>query len=301
MFEYTSNNHHSWTINDVKWAWHSGPTDRFAVEFGKVNPSKVGDFRTEINRTVEEIHRKVSDEIFVTLSGGIDGEIICRAFMECGYKVTPVTYVYKHGINDYDLGYARDFCKKMDLKNLEIPMDAMDFFENRLDEYCDRYLLPHWICTWKAWLFDNFTDGFMIQAQGWPIVSANQRGEMVVSETNHNMNPLVLTGGVGIGDFFKYRPELTYSWLTDPDIYRWSRLMNRPFESLGGEKHFKFFALSKFYMNDAHPLSPREKVSGLERIQSFIERSVKRQQSKYRDNVKTALWGYDEYLSMLSL
>lgn len=301
VFEYTSRNHHVWKINGIPWAWHTGPDDKISFEFDKIDPSKVGDFRTEINKTVEEIHAKISDDIFVTLSGGIDGELICRSFIDCGYKVTPITYVYKYGINDYDLWYARDFCRKMDLKSLEIPMDVMDFFENRIDEYCDRYLLPHWICTWKAWLFDNFTDGFMIQAQGWPTVTVDTGGKIRVSENNNNMNPLVLTGRAGIGDFFKYRSELTYSWLTDSDIYRWSGLMNKPFENLSNERSFKFFALSKFYMNDTHPLVPREKVSGLERIRSFIEQPCNRQQLKYKKNIKTVSWDYDEYLNLLSI
>ena len=95
MFEYTKDNHHVWSVDGVDFAWHDGPNHVFDARHGKVTPNEVCDFRTEVNKTVEYIHSTVSDEIFVTLRGGIDGEIICRSFIDCGYKVTPLTYVYK--------------------------------------------------------------------------------------------------------------------------------------------------------------------------------------------------------------
>lgn len=298
MFEYTSGNHWGWSVNGSGFAWHDGPTDSFDFKVGSVNPETVSDFRTEVNKTVEEIRSKISDDIFVTFSGGIDGEIICRAFIDCGFKVTPVTFVYDYGINDYEVCFARDFCKKAGLKHVEIKIDIMHFYHKIVNDYCDRYRLPHWICTWKAFLFDSF-DGFMIQAQGWPQV-VNQDDKLVVREDNQQMNPLVLTGRAGIPDFYRYRPELTFSWLTDPDVIRWSGRMGQPFEALGSEKHFKFFALSKFYMNDNNPLSPREKRSGVELISPYVKSAMRYGEKKYRNNVKSKVWDYDSYLRMIT-
>jgi hypothetical protein len=299
MFEYTKDNHHAWSIDGVDFAWHTGPDHLFDARHGKVNPSQVFDFRTEVNKTVECIRASVSDEIFVTFSGGIDGEVICRSFIECGYKVTPLTYVYKYGVNEYDVGYARDFCKKFDIKGIEIEIDIMDFWHNQVDLYCEKYMLPHWICTWKAFLFDSF-DGFLIQAQGWPqLLDVN--GQLLIKEDSHHMNPLVLSGQAGIGEFYKYRPELTYSWLTDPDVYRWSGLMQKPFESIGQEKHFKFFALSKFYLDDKHPLALREKRTGMETIGKYANDAMHKCRKRYENNVKIKTWNYASYLNLISI
>jgi hypothetical protein len=77
--------------------------------------------------------------------------------------------------------------------------------------------------------------------------------------------------------------------------------MQKPFESIGQEKHFKFFALSKFYLDDKHPLALREKRTGMETIGKYANDAMHRCRKRYENNVKIKTWDYASYLNLISI
>ena len=67
------------------------------------------------------------------LSGGIDSENIANIFLECKIPFTPIIVAYCHEdkiLNDYDIQYAFNFCKKHSITPIVIDIPIIDFFNS---------------------------------------------------------------------------------------------------------------------------------------------------------------------------
>ncbi len=67
------------------------------------------------------------------LSGGIDSENIANILLECKIPFTPIIVAYGHEdkvLNDYDIKYAFDFCKKHNITPILIDIPIIDFFNS---------------------------------------------------------------------------------------------------------------------------------------------------------------------------
>jgi hypothetical protein len=79
----------------------------------------------------------------VALSGGIDGEIACRAFMAAGIDFKVLTVKHKGGTNAHDTGYADKFCLANNLEQMIIELDVEDFFTVGKESYISRGYIAH--------------------------------------------------------------------------------------------------------------------------------------------------------------
>jgi hypothetical protein len=89
----------------------------------------------EVVETARYIKSKTPKPIIIALSGGIDSEVVCRAFLKAGIDFTVVTVKYKDNLNSHDIEYAERFCKKFNIKQTYIDMDPFDFYENGIQKY----------------------------------------------------------------------------------------------------------------------------------------------------------------------
>ena len=296
MYAYTENNFISWQIDGAEWAL-PGPKIRTWDLTFRSRAKKFGNFREECVRAAENIRRSTHEEIFVLLSGGIDGEFICRAFLEAGYRVTPLIYRWPHQLNEEDLGYAYSFCDRFGLTPETREVDVVEFFRSGYRDYCDRLNLPFWQAVWKSWLYDQH-DGFLICGHGWPTTDSNQ-DQVIFREDTHSINPLIESGRPGIPDFFRYSPEILLSVILDPMIFRWCHDCRQPFETIGKHTAFKFFALARFWAGETHPPVFREKRTGTEKINDLCVAAIADSKAKYSHNVKTKSWTYSEFRGAL--
>lgn len=288
MFEYTHRNHFR-----VQFGEHK------PVQFGKAARS-ISSFRDECAQAADLIAKSgPGGAVHVCLSGGIDGEIACRAFLDAGHKVKPLILKWKYGLNLVEVDLARAFCRDFDLQLEEIEADVVQFFSGGFWKYCEKLGLPMWAAVWKAWIADHH-DGFLVMGNGWPQTYLDESmGRVRLREDSHSVNPFQLDERPAVPDFFRYHPELMLSILNEPDIRRWCTRCHMPLEKLKEVLTFKYFALSKYYENERFPLAFRPKRTGVENILPLAKEAIELSKEKYGKNVKSVTWDYDEFVREL--
>lgn len=66
--------------------------------------------------TAQHIRKNSQGPLMVAFSGGIDSEVVCRAFLETDIEFNVFTLKYKDGSNEHDTAWADKFCKEFQLE-----------------------------------------------------------------------------------------------------------------------------------------------------------------------------------------
>ena len=106
----------------------------------KFNPTTrpLKSWYTEVYNTANEIYKSNTKPIYVCFSGGIDSEVIVKAFME--NKIPFTVFIVKHinQTNNHDIHFAINFCKQNNLKYIICPFNAENFFKKKVFEYAEK-------------------------------------------------------------------------------------------------------------------------------------------------------------------
>lgn len=97
--------------------------------------SKVGSFYEEIINTVKFVRASTDRPIMVCLSGGIDSEIICRAFLKAGIDFSVITAKHKNHTNYFDIRYAKRFCAEFNIPIKIIELDTEEYFTKGIEQH----------------------------------------------------------------------------------------------------------------------------------------------------------------------
>lgn len=114
--------------------------DILDLEFKPVSRTVLS-FREECIETARYIKSQTNNPIMIALSGGIDSELVCRAFKDAGIAFTAVTFVYiTNGVvcNPHDVKYAVEFCKEFNISQKLISLDFKNFIETGITKYIDQ-------------------------------------------------------------------------------------------------------------------------------------------------------------------
>jgi hypothetical protein len=112
----------------------------FEIKFQKVARPH-GNWKEECLKTAQHIKNSTDKPIIVALSGGIDGEIVCRSLMESGIYFEAATFVHDGGTNDHDTIYAKKFCVDNNIKHHLLPLNIDKF----ITEYVERYKIEDYV------------------------------------------------------------------------------------------------------------------------------------------------------------
>lgn len=103
----------------------------------------LNDWRTEVLNTATFISKNAPNPIMVSLSGGIDGEVAARAFLELGVPIEGFSIRHIQGTNDYDINFAKDFCQKYNIKHHIHEIDYEKFWTTGIQKYIDQGYRPY--------------------------------------------------------------------------------------------------------------------------------------------------------------
>jgi len=117
------------------------PQDKVApntmwCSYGKVQ-RPVGSFREECARTAEVIHWQAAMygyEPVVLLSGGLDSEVVAKAFLESGRPFRTATFRFANGLNSHEVDYARFFLERHGL------LERHEWYDMDIEEWCQSRL-----------------------------------------------------------------------------------------------------------------------------------------------------------------
>lgn len=92
----------------------------------------VKSFKEEITTTAKNIYSSASKPLYLGYSGGIDSEVIARAFLECNIPFTAITFRYLNNVNSYDINYAIKFCKENNIKHIIVDVNPIEIYQSLL-------------------------------------------------------------------------------------------------------------------------------------------------------------------------
>ena len=232
-FDYTHRNHFKFGYFDSgqrqAWWYRSPPGTEnmeWMVEFGIAD--ELEGFRAECHRAAQLIEASTDDIPNIMFSGGMESEVVVRAFrdMRVPFKVSILQF--KKNLNLHDIAYAVAFCESREIEYDIIPLDIERFMEHEVYDYCNRTQCPTPQLAPTMWLADQI-DGLPILGSGEPYVAKRVPLDYVPGESPYLPSPwyfqekeriqawyrhFIQQGRPAVPGFFQYTPELMYEFLT---------------------------------------------------------------------------------------
>jgi hypothetical protein len=102
------------------------------VTFGPCRYDPKG-FDIEIAAAVRKIAAASTKPIYVTMSGGLDSELVARIMLQERVPFTPLIAQFEKDLNKEDIAYAFDFCRAHNLTPEVMKIDIQAFFKESLN------------------------------------------------------------------------------------------------------------------------------------------------------------------------
>lgn len=109
-------------------------SETFSVYFNKISRTPL-EYRDEIIQTIKNIKETTNKPLYISLSGGVDSEVIVRACLEANIEFTAFTIRFVGSRNLHDVNYATKLTDKYNINRLEITLNARDFFRGEFLKY----------------------------------------------------------------------------------------------------------------------------------------------------------------------
>lgn len=252
MFNFCHNNYIKYGWGNQLYGRRQKDEDKFWFQFGKCE-KEPQDFRTECIRAAKLIYESTEKKLVVHFSGGIDGEIVCRSFLENKIPFEVCIWKYKDNLNEHDINFTFKFCKEYDIPFKVLELDIINFLQKEMYErYNHKFFCPFWFTNLSKWAIEQ-TNGYQIFGDGNlyfnhdplginavkkpvyipptpfhpscyspPPVLENKTYKIIVEaqhgETTSFMEEI---GKEGCQGFFHYTPELLLSYIRDDMIKDW--------------------------------------------------------------------------------
>lgn len=187
-----------------------------------------GSFKDECVRAATVLSSQISAlqrEPALMLSGGMDSEVVVKAFIEAGVPFSVWTFRFKHNLNAHELRFVEAFAKRHGFKVNYLDIDVLPWIETdeckRLfdESYCSSVtMLPHMKLMNHVWEL-----GFSPVLGNGDVYLENMDGvwkyvelDYMLAWFRHAIRHKIL-GGIG---FFQHTPEVTLAMLREPKIER---------------------------------------------------------------------------------
>lgn len=294
----SNNNHVVYSHSGVDW--NPVVDGDFNVRFGSCTREPT-DFRTETLLTAELINSSMESDYCIGISGGIDSEIVARAFFECGFDFTPIVFKFKDDWNRSENELAFSFLNYYGVKPEIIELDIIEYFTKDVLEIAEQFRVAFRTLPYLYWL-NTKTELPMINGSGLANIFQHPKREKEMCFTVSNcINPypqLKHTGVKAVPEFFFYTPEMMASVLLDEDVKKFCELgwttSNKGLDS------WKMWFIPKYYENDKNPIELRKKKHGFEKImETGIMADTGWKLEPHLKNYQVCSWEHSDFLSSL--
>lgn len=253
MFQYTKNNH-------IKCFFSEGVLD---FKHGKCDSHR--SWREECKSVAQELYDLHGNKLIVTLSGGLDSEVVLHSFIANRIVPNIVIFRYERNLNLHDINYALRICAARQISPKIVDVNVSEFFRTDLLNYSDitKCSSPQLNLLMKS--IDNL-DGIPIIAAGENYLSRKE-GEKEVYDLEEakiaaiykfyeNKNREIIPA------FFQYTPEIMISYLQKESVYRWV-------ETAKQQKYINSKKIKPSIIAEEFDIEPRGKLTGFELIDDF--------------------------------
>ncbi len=273
MIWTSENNWYSWNYdNGELFSRRTTHEQEFKVIYNRYT-GPVGNFKKELLKAAGSIidhYPNLQPCIF--LSGGVDSEIILRAFLEIGANPKVYTVRYENDINIYDVSYAVVVSSLLNVKLNIIDFNLEKFFQNEaiLVHEQGQQGRPRMLAQMK---FTDCADGLPIVGMcdmRWFRTDADysKQGTWLLEDFEHEIGLdkyNLYRNRPAVYQFFKWSPGLVLSYTK----LRWFKnLISDRFTNRLGIDSTKI----KGYREAYPDLISRVKKTGLENAQPFVDK-----------------------------
>jgi hypothetical protein len=269
---YTSeNNWYSWQYGDGPKFGRQPGGEQFKTYFSKCK-KQVKSFKEELlaaaSSTIDH-HPGLKPNIF--FSGGVDSEIMLRAYLDIGY-VPDVTIVrYENDYNIYDVSYAVTVCSILNVPYKIVDMNLEKFYENDAERVSELAQIdrPRALPYCK---FIEMSDGLPILGASdltlhrtTPEYIENENGLWIVVCWEHDVGWSKFVREIGkpaVAEWFKWTPGLVASYL---NLDWFDNLVHDRYYGKTGCNSTKIIGYREAYPD----LIERRKQTGFEKIDNL--------------------------------
>lgn len=276
MHPFTLDNHFSFGYGRTAFDWSArGPGSTLWCAFTRAQ-REPGTFRQECVRAARLLAEQAATlgrVPTVLLSGGLDSEVVVKAFIEAGVNFQAVTFRFHGGFNAHEMRYVYQFLKSVDIRHRFYDFDLVKWIQT--DEFIEMFhgahassliVMPHMKAMNHVWfelgglpILGN-GDVYLENDGGWNYVEL----EYMLCWYRHAIRMGIL-GGIG---FFQHTPEVTLSMLREPRMVRLGRnqdtYANRVYET----SRFVKYAI---YRSHWPELVMRPKLAGHEMAKDLFD------------------------------
>lgn len=248
MFQYTKNNHITWSFSD----------DVLDFKHGKCDSHK--SWREECKNVAQELYDLHGNKLIVTLSGGLDSEVVLHSFIANGIVPNVVIFRYERNLNLHDINYALRICAARQISPKIIDIDVSRFFTTNLLDYANITKCSSPQLNLLMNNIDNL-DGIPIIGAGENYLSRKE-GEKEVCDLEEAKIATIYNFYKNkkreiIPAFFQYTPEIMISYLQKESVYRWV-------ETAKQQKYINSKKIKPSIIAEDFDIEPRGKLTGFE-------------------------------------
>jgi hypothetical protein len=263
MFEYTKNNHIQCSF------------EKDVLNFSHGTCKNYQSWRNECKNVAQELYDLHGNNLVITLSGGLDSEVVLHSFIANGIKPKVVIFRYERNLNLHDINYALRMCAARQISPIIIDVCVENFFTSELLDYAriTRCSSPQLNLLIKN--IDNI--------DGIPIIGAGENylvrvpGKKDVYDLEEAKIAAIYKFFANkqreiIPAFFQYTPEIMISYLQKESVYRWV-------ETAKQQKYINTKKIKASIIAEDFDIEPRGKLTGFELIED-IEKNARIQLEK---------------------
>lgn len=250
MFEYTKDNHIQCSYNK--------DTLHFTHGICKTYLS----WRDECKNVAQELYDIHNKNLVVTLSGGLDSEVVLHSFVANGIKPRVVIFRYEKNLNLHDINYALRICAARQISPTIIDVNVEDFFNEEVFDYATttRCSSPQLNLLMKN--IDNIDgipvigagENYLVRKHGQKEVYDLEEAKIAaIYKFFENKKREVIPA------FFQYTPAIMVSYLQKESIYRWV-------ETAKQQRYINTKKIKSSIIAEDFDIEPRGKLTGFELI-----------------------------------
>lgn len=270
---YTSeNNWYQWSYDIDLFGRRQDKDQQFHTVYTKSN-SAIGSFKNELcNAAKSTMDHYAGLRPCVFFSGGVDSEVVLRAYKDIGSN--PIAYIirYENDLNIQDVSYAITICIMLDIEYKLIDFNLQKFYENDAESISEISQIdrPRALPQLKFLDFVNDNE-FAIYGIGDPRWSRGHddytlSAEWLLIDQEHDTGwdkYIVQKGIPSIAQWFKWTPGLVLSYTR---LAWFQNLISDQYCGKLGVTSTKIIGYREAYTD----LLDRKKLTGFEKIDDLI-------------------------------
>lgn len=266
----SENNWYKWYYSDLPAFSRQVENLEFRTEFTKFT-GDVGSFKEELLKAAKSTMDYCVYNPVILFSGGVDSEIMLRAFLDIGIKPEIIIARYEKDYNLYDVSYAVTICSMLDVEYKIFDFNLQKFYENEAEKYSELAQIDRPRALPYCGLLDK-VDGFPIMGAS-DLSPMRPNGDYSIDVPwfmrcwEHDIGYSKFLRQIhkpGIAEWFKWTPGLVISYMKLP----WFKnLVHNKIYGKQGSNSSKIIGY-----RDAYPdLISRKKQTGFEKIDILVE------------------------------